>query len=88
MFWQFDPYTHTHTSFSHIIVHHVLSQVIGYSPLCYTAGPCLNLFHGQLFKVLLWIIFPAAQKEWGKIKNKFSLISINVFSISQVTQPK
>ena len=29
-------------SFSHIILHHVSSQVIGYSYLCYTTGPhCL-----------------------------------------------
>ena len=26
-------------SFSHIICYHVLLQVIGYSSLCYTAGP-------------------------------------------------
>ena len=29
-------YTHTH-SFSHIILYHIPTQVIGYSPLCYTA---------------------------------------------------
>ena len=28
-------------SFSHIIFYHVLPQVIGYSSLCYTAGPHL-----------------------------------------------
>ena len=31
-------YIHIH-SFSHMIFHHVSSQVIGYSSLCYTAGP-------------------------------------------------
>ena len=38
--------THTHTyiySFSHIILHHVSSQVIGYSSLCCAAGlHCLS----------------------------------------------
>ena len=33
-------------SFSHIIFHHVLSQVIGYSSLCYTAGcPCSSILN-------------------------------------------
>ena len=35
-------YIHIH-SFSHVILHHVPSQVIGYNSLCYTAAsPCLS----------------------------------------------
>ena len=34
---------------SHIIFHHVLSQEIGYSSLCYTVGPlCLSILNGSL----------------------------------------
>ena len=33
-------------SFSHLMFHHVLSLVIGYSSLCYTAGPhCLSVLN-------------------------------------------
>ena len=31
---------HTHTHILFLIFHHVLSQEIGYSSLCYTLGPC------------------------------------------------
>ena len=36
-----------YTSFSHIIFHLVLSHIIGYSSLCYRAGPhCLSILNG------------------------------------------
>ena len=36
-------YTHTHTHILfHILFHYGLSQVIKYSSLCYTVGPCLS----------------------------------------------
>ena len=40
-------HTHTHTySFSHIVFYHILSQVIGCSSLCYTAGThCLSILN-------------------------------------------
>ena len=38
-------YTHTH-SFPPTILHHVLSQEIGYGSLCYTVGPkCLLILN-------------------------------------------
>ena len=53
MLYQFLPYStvtqsyiYMH-SFSHIIFHHVLSQVIGHRPLCCTAGPhCVSILNG------------------------------------------
>ena len=56
---QSDPVIHIYTcSFSYIILHHVLSQVIDSSSLCYTAGsPCLKkykaayLSHAQRQKI-------------------------------------
>ena len=37
-------HTYRHSSFSHIILHHVPSQVTGHSSLCYTAGShCLSI---------------------------------------------
>ena len=43
-------YIHTH-SFSYVIFHHVLSQVIGYSFLCCTAGlHCLPFFFFWLLR--------------------------------------
>jgi len=43
----FSLYIYIHTPFfSHIIFHHVLSQEVGYSSLCYTAGPhCLSILN-------------------------------------------
>ena len=45
-------YTHTHThtlSFSILFSITVLSQEIGYSFLCYTAGPCLSILNVIVF---------------------------------------
>ena len=41
-------------SFSHIIFHHVLSQEIGYSSLCYTVG----LYGLSLLNVIVGIYSP------------------------------
>ena len=39
--------SYIYTSFSHIIFHLVLSHIIGYSSLCYRAGPhCLSILNG------------------------------------------
>ena len=53
-------YTHTH-SFSHVILHHLLAQEIGYNSLCCSVGPLYNiltavkdnLFSGPKVVVLL-----------------------------------
>ena len=44
---QHSDLSHTHIhSFSHIILHHVLSKEIGYSSLCCTVGPhCLSILN-------------------------------------------
>ena len=67
------PPHHTH-SFSHIILHHVSSQVIGYSPLYYTAGShCLSTGNANLeCKYLKEETFPSATPAhqapvlWGR----------------------
>ena len=46
--WPSQIYIYTHT-FSHIILHHVPSQVTGYSSLCYTAGShCLSTLNATV----------------------------------------
>ena len=53
MFCQFLVYskvTHLYIhSFSHIFLHHVPSQVAGYSSLCYTAGDPVWTYEVQVF---------------------------------------
>ena len=41
-------------AFSHIILYHAVAQVIGYSSLCYTAGPhCLSILNVIVIVVFL-----------------------------------
>ena len=72
---QSDPVTHIYIhSFSHIITHHVLSQVTRYSSLCYTAG--LHCLSSSKYNSLLT---PESQSIPLPLGNHTSLFSKSEF---------
>ena len=61
-FLLYSKVTHSHIcihSFSHIILHHIPSQVTRYSSLCYTASK--DIFAGYVFARLSGMFFPQFQ---------------------------